>query len=396
MLAIELPRMERNEAFQQFLEKLEESIKDDIFAKLTLSKPGGKDKSLKNIYARLVEIKKQTMLSFVFRYPTKDITKNHSIAEGITMIGLWLGNDFLQGDLLTSRGDISIQYNKKRQPRLFTHSPSLPKPTPMVHNKLKKRFIEPSKDNIYLREMGIAGADGQILPTGQKKFRQINKYIEIIDAQLQQLSLPSNPYILDMGAGKGYLTFALYDYLTNCLKMRPTIVGIELRQDLVQFCNELSSKAGFDRLHFAAQDINDFHINKIDILIALHACDTATDLAIAKGIHAGAELIVVAPCCHKQIRKQMHCQTDMQSILKHGILEERQAELITDGIRALLLESEGYKTKVFEFISNEHTSKNLMIAGVKDKPNTAALEKVTMIKAQFGIQEHYLEHLLTR
>ncbi len=396
MLAIELPRMERNEAIQQFLEKLEESIKNDTFVKLTLSKPGGKDKTLKNIYARLVEIKKQAMLSFVFRYPTNDITKNHTIAEGITMTGLWLGTDFLQGDLLTSQGDISIQYNKKRQPRLFANSPSLSKPASMTHNKTKKRFIEPSKDNIYFREMGIAGADGTVLPTGQKKFRQINKYIEIIHAQFQQLSLPSDPYILDMGAGKGYLTFALYDYLTNYLGMRPTIVGIELRQHLVQFCNELSTKAGFDRLHFVAQDINDFHPEKIDVLIALHACDTATDLAIAKGIQAAAALIVVAPCCHKQIRKQMLCQTDMQAILKHGILEERQAELITDGIRALLLESKGYKTKVFEFISNEHTSKNLMIAGVKDKPNAGALEKVAMIKAQFGIQEHYLEHLLAQ
>jgi hypothetical protein len=130
------------------------------------------------------------------------------------------------------------------------------------------------------------------------------------------------------------------------------------------------------------------------MLIALHACDIATDIAIAKGIMADASIIVVAPCCHKQVRKQMNCTTEMQAILQHGIMEERQAELITDGIRALLLEANGYKTKVFEFISTEHTSKNLMITALKAKPNPDALAKIAAIKQQFGVEYHYLEKLL--
>jgi len=386
--------MEINIVTQQFLEKLQQSIEADTFVKLTLSKPGNKMLELKNVYARVIEIKAQPTLSFTLRYPTKDVTKNHPISEGIGIIGLWLGNDFLNGDLFTTKEDISIQFNKKRQPHLFTKSPNHPITPPHLHNQPKKRFLEATENNVYLREMGITGADGQVLPTGQKKFRQINKYIEIINTLLQQSPLPPDAHIVDMGSGKGYLTFALYDYLTNHLGLSPTVIGIELRQNLVDFCNNLAQKAAFENLHFIAQDINDYQSERTDMLIALHACDTATDLAIAKGIKNQASIIVVAPCCHKQIRGQMSCQTDLQAILKHGILEERQAELITDGIRALLMEANGYKTKVFEFISTEHTGKNLMIVGTKSKPNVEALQKVKAIKKTFGIREHYLEGLL--
>lgn len=388
--------MDISKTVGQFLEKLQQSIDNKTFIKLTLSKPGAQSNDLKNVYIRLIEIKNQPMLSFTLRYPTKDVTKNYAIGEGIGIVGLWLGADFLNGDLFTSTEDISIQHNKKRQARLFSKSPSLSVTPSAEHNKPKKRFLEATEDNIYLQEMGITGADGNVLPTGQKKFKQINKYIEIIDSLLQQSPLPVEAHIVDMGSGKGYLTFALYDYLANHLGLSPTVTGIELRQNLVDFCNTLAQKTGFENLHFVAQDINDYHAEHIDMLIALHACDTATDLAIAKGIQNTAAIIVVAPCCHKQIRQQMHCQTDMQAILKHGILEERQAELITDGIRALLMEAEGYKTKVFEFISTEHTSKNLMIVGTQSKPNAEALEKVNAIKQTFGVKEHYLEKLLNR
>lgn len=385
--------METTAAHSEFIEKLQASIENDRFVKLTLSKPGGADKSLKNVYARLVEIKDQPMLSFTLRYPAKDVTKNFSIAEGITMIAMWLGDAFLNGDLFTTEADISIQYSKKRKPRIFAKSASQKAPVPKTHDKPKKRFIQ-SAGNRYLREMGITGADEQVLAAGQRKFRQINKYIEIIDVLLQQVSLPDDPHIVDMGSGKGYLTFALYDHLQNNLKLKPRITGIELRQHLVDFCNELSEKTGFANLRFIAQDINAYQPERIDMLIALHACDIATDLAIAKGIKANAKIIVVAPCCHKQVRKEMRGSKAMQSVLQHGILEERQAELLTDGIRALLMEAHGYRTKVFEFISTEHTSKNLMITGIKGEPKPAALEEVAAIKAQFGIGYHYLEKLL--
>lgn len=385
--------MSKDSIQQQFIEQLSRSIQDDTFVQLTLSKAGGKDKSLKNVYARLIELKSNPVITFTLRYPTKDITKNHSVEEGIAMIDLWLGNDFLEGNLFTLKEDISIQYNKKRKARLFTRPASKQKQPDKQHNKVKRYAITP--DAPYLYAMGISSKQGKILAQSQRKYRQINKYIEIIDSLLNQHKGLSNaPHIVDMGSGKGYLTFALYQHLKEGLGWSPTVMGIELREQLVDFCNGLSTEIGYSGLSFAAQDIHDYQPERIDLLIALHACDIATDIAIAKGIQAEAEIIIVAPCCHKQIRKEMNCQTDMQAILKHGIMEERQAEMITDGIRSLLLEAHGYETKVFEFISTQHTPKNVMIVGVKGKKNEKATQQIDAIKEQFGIGYHYLEKLL--
>jgi hypothetical protein len=309
------------------------------------------------------------------------------------MVGLWLGQDFLNGDLFTLDEDVSIQYSKKRKPRLIVRPPSQAAPPPKTHDRPKHYLIE-AEGNPYLPAMGITTASGTIAADGQRKFRQINKYIEIIDSLIQQQPLPADAHIVDMGAGKGYLTFALYDHLRHRLGLTPSIVGIELRQPLVDFGNHLAQEIGYTGLSFLAQDIQQYQPERIDMLIALHACDIATDLAIAKGIQAGASIIVVAPCCHKQVRQQMSCQTAMQAILRHGILAERQAELITDGIRALLMEAHGYRAKVFEFISTEHTAKNLMIAGIKGPPDTQALAAVAAIKKEYGVEEHFLEGLM--
>jgi SAM-dependent methyltransferase len=262
-----------------------------------------------------------------------------------------------------------------------------------MHNKEKSRFV--TADRPYLNHLGITSKDGKVLKSWQSKYKQIDKYIEIIDGLLKQTALPKTIHIVDMGSGKGYLTFALYDYLVNVLDLDVTLTGIELREHLVDFCNDIAKQSNFKKLSFIAQDINDYPAEKIDILIALHACDIATDIALAKGILSEAALIVAAPCCHKQVRKQMVKQNPLQAVLKHGILEERQAEMITDGIRALMLEGNGYAAKVFEFVSSEHTNKNLMIVGTKtQQPQLSAFEQIAQIKAQFGIEEHYLERLM--
>jgi hypothetical protein len=191
----------------------------------------------------------------------------------------------------------------------------------------------------------------------------------------------------------------LYDFLENNLSLAPQITGIELRPALVDFCNKTAEQVGFQNLNFIAQDIATYHPDRLDMLIALHACDTATDLALAVGIREKARIIVVAPCCHKQIRREMKAKNELAPLLQHGILEERQAEIVTDGIRALLLEANGYHTKVFEFISTEHTAKNVMITATMDgrrlnQRRTEALAQVAALKTSFGIGEHWLEKLL--
>ncbi len=377
-----------------FIEKLRESIGQDTFVKMTLSKISNQADGLKNIYVRLINLKGLDYFSLTMRYTTRDEVKNYPIEEGIALITLWLGDRVLNANLMTTKADYTLLFNKKRKARMLVSKATFSSIPEKAHDRKKKRTIN-AQGNIYLRELGISTSEGKILKEGQRKFKQINKYIEILSGLVQDNFSKEELNILDVGSGKGYLTFAFYDYLKNTLQKNPHIMGIELRQKLVDFTNQLAEKCGFEHLRFIAKDINDFEIKDLDILIALHACDTATDIAIAKGMQSKAKLIVVAPCCHKQIRKEMDCQSELAAILKHGILEERQAELITDGIRALIMEAQGYKTKVFEFISTEHTAKNLMIVGAfTGKRDAEAMAKVRTIKKAFGIGKHYLEKLI--
>ena len=381
-----------NSSRERFVEKLTQSLQNQSFIKITLSKPKGND-DLKNIYGRLVEIKKQARLSLTFRYKTRDEVKNYDFTEGSLFIAEQLGTPFLNADLWTTEADFSLQMSKNGEGKMSEKKPSNTGGSILTqHNNEKTRRLDPRQP--YFHALEITDAKGVVTPTGQKKFRQIDKYIEIIESLVRETELPNDPIIVDMGSGKGYLTFALYDFLKNNLQKDPSVFGIELRPKLVEFCNNLSKKCNFDKLSFVAQDINTFETNRLDMLIALHACDTATDIAIAKGIKSEAKIIVVAPCCHKQLRKELNVSNEMQPILRHGIMEERQAELLTDGIRALLMEAHGYRTKVFEFISTEHTPKNVMIVGIKSKPKKEALAQVEAIKKHYGIAFHALEKMI--
>jgi SAM-dependent methyltransferase len=379
-------------ALENFVEKLNQSIQNQTFIKITLSKPRT-DSELKNIYGRLVEIKKQPRLSLTFRYKTRDEVKNYVYTEGSFFLTEQLTTAFFNADLWTTDADFSLQTDKKGGAKLMEKKPINTNSAVLAqHDNEKTRRLDPQQP--YFHALEITDAKGNVTPTGQKKFRQIDKYIEIIASLVRETELSDDPIIVDMGSGKGYLTFALYDFLKNNLKKDPSVYGIELRPKLVDFCNKLREKCHFDKLSFIAQDINAFETERLDMLIALHACDTATDVAIAKGIRSGAKIIVVAPCCHKQLRKQLNVNNEMQPILRHGIMEERQAELLTDGIRALLMEAHGYKTKVFEFISTEHTPKNVMIVGIKSKPKKEAFVQVEAIKKHYGIGFHALEKLI--
>ncbi|MDG1850440.1 MAG: SAM-dependent methyltransferase [Flavobacteriales bacterium] len=251
---------------------------------------------------------------------------------------------------------------------------------------------------MYLQKLGVCEANGRVKDKQQDKFRQINRYVELMSHWFEKIDHSTKLNIVDMGSGKGYLTFALYDYLKNQLRINVSVTGVELRENLVDLCNEISLDCDFNDLQFISKDIRDFSAEEIDVIIALHACDTATDLAIYKGINANAKLIVCAPCCHKQVRKDMGSKSQFKALTKHGVFEERQAEMLTDTIRSLLMEREGFKTKVFEFISNEHTRKNVMMVGhnTNSKKNRAKInDEVKQLKDSFNIQRHELEDLLS-
>ena len=381
------------------LQSIENYFSNNKLVKITLSNKRNKEADLKNIFIKPVLIKAAMQLGFVYRYTTKDITKNYEIQTAISTISQLLHSQFLNMDIYTDdciyyftttqNGTIAMK-NKKLTTTINTIN--------TAHNKIKNRLIH-TENNVYLQQLGITNKEGLVKKEMQHKYKQINRYVEIIEGIIKGDKSSNTFTVADMGSGKGYLTFALYDYLQHTLAVPPIITGIEIRDDLIDTCNAIASLCNFKQLTFNKGTIADVTIEKLDMLIALHACDTATDDAISKGIKANATYIVCAPCCHKQIRKQMHtANTCFTAITKHGILLERQAEILTDSMRALIMEAHGYKTTVFDFIETEHTPKNVLIVGTKKaitiEKKQACLQQLDALKKQFGITTHYLETLL--
>ncbi len=383
---------------QLFLQNISASFAGQQLIKITLGNKREKSAELKNIFIKPVTIKNTAKLSFTYRNNTNDTFKNYDIKESLILIEKMLQTDFYNADLFTATNDFHLSADKSGTVKIITRPASLViKEDAQQHDKQKNRVIN-SATALYLHELGITTAEGIVKKDMQDKFKQINRYVEIIEGIIKDIDFEKNITVADMGSGKGYLTFALYDYLTANLKLSATVTGIEMRDDLVNKCNTIAAAVNYKNLIFKKGTIQDAELKSIDMLIALHACDTATDDAIYKGIQANAKVIICAPCCHKQIRKQMAPDNELKNITKHGILLERQAEIVTDTIRSLILEAHGYKTKVFEFIATEHTPKNVLIVGTKSEKTEAAkkenLDKVSGLKNLFNIKTHYLETLL--
>lgn len=386
--------MSAPDRIEEFVLALQAAFVDGSITRLKCGGYHGPEADLKSVEARKVALKAGERMSFVFRYKTKDITKNLSIDETMRFLRSGLSSDYRSARLETTDFDLQFERQgdkyrlKKQEAERAVAAPR--------HDRAKNRPLSES-GKAWMQALGISGADGKVLAASQDKFRQINKMVEIFAPLIQELSA-KNPTIVDMGAGKGYLDFALADYLET-QDRTAKIVGVEMRPQLVDDGNELAARSGFANLSFAAGSILDYDASGADAVIALHACDTATDDAIFQGIKAGAELIAVAPCCHKQIRRQIEAgQADgrLDFLLRHGTFLEKQAEMVTDGLRALFLEASGYRTKVFEFVSDAHTPKNNLIVAQRGKApaRAAALARIAEVKAMFGIERHYLEGLL--
>jgi 2-polyprenyl-3-methyl-5-hydroxy-6-metoxy-1,4-benzoquinol methylase len=379
----------------EFLGQVKDAALGKTLIKISIGHVREKASYLKKVFAKSVMIKDKLMLSFVYRYADKDVTKNFTVEESITTIKKLLQDFFYNAELYTAAQTDYFTQDEKGKERIVTKLSDIKKDVVIAsHDKQKKRIIR--SNAFYLKELDITSADGLVKASMQHKYKQINRYVEIIDGILKEVKVENGFSVVDMGSGKGYLTFALYDFLQQ-KNIGAQVKGIELREDLVLKCNSIAASAKYIGLQFEKGSIQETTLPTVDMLIALHACDTATDDAIAKGIKANATYIICAPCCHKQIRKQMAPTNALKLITKHGILLERQAEMVTDTIRALILEAHGYKTKVFDFIEEEDTPKNVLIVGTKaissDIIFKENMDKVKALKEMFGIKEHYLETL---
>ncbi|MCF7687248.1 MAG: SAM-dependent methyltransferase [Cephaloticoccus sp.] len=369
---------------------LRAAIIEDKLIKLTLGKPNGSDANLKNIFVRPVTLKTGPHLSFVYRHVTRDITKNHPPESGLKEIDQQLGGQFLDGHLFTADQQVQLECQPDGTARLRIKRTSVPDQPAVENTHDKPRHYTFPADAPWLRALGVTNDRGQPREGMAAKYRQIQKFAELISHLAADAVLPTDRplRIADMGCGKGYLTFAVAALFGESAR----VVGIEQRADLVELGNRVAAECGFNTLQFQVGSIGDQAITPLDILIALHACDTATDDALAQGINAGATLLIVSPCCQKELRHQLTAPPVLADALQHGIFQERQAEFVTDALRAQLLNWAGYHTKVFEFISTEHTAKNIMISGCKSPKSGDAqiASRIRAFAAFYGITQHQL------
>ncbi len=367
---------------------------------------------VQRIMVRAVALKGQPQLSFLLRYPTKDITKNLPLAEGLALIAGWLAaGAFRNAHLHTPSEEVQLAFSKKGKASVRVGKPSnaeaagrgpvsaegMAEALAGGHNRAKHRLLELSRP--FLHELGVTDASGQLIPAMSRKWKQINKFIEVFAAALARSPLAEQEriHVVDFGSGKGYLTFAIHDWLRHSMQRDARVTGVELRDDLVQLCQRVIGKLQLEGMDYEQGDVRDYHPADLNVVIALHACDIATDHAIHLGIRAGAEIILCSPCCHKEVRPQLLSPHPLRPILQHGIHLGQEAEMLTDGLRALLLDAAGYDTQVFEFISLEHTNKNKMILAVKRAKATSpevVIRQIADIKAFYGIQAQCLETLL--
>ncbi|MEO6744404.1 MAG: SAM-dependent methyltransferase [Caldimonas sp.] len=393
----------------RFLALLRAALADGAFERLVLARPtAGEGSDLRRVAVRPVLLRGERQLQFVYTHATRDVTKNLDVEDAVVAIDALIGAAFAHAHLQTTREAIELRVSRKGGAGMSRHKLASAvagevadegaAEVTSAHDRAKRRFVDIGRP--WLVDLGVTDADGRLVPSMARKWKQINKFVEVFDHAFATSALAARETpvrVVDFGSGKGYLTFALHDHLRGTLDRAAEVTGVELRTDLVELGNRAASRTGAAGLRFIAGDVRSHEPGPIDVMIALHACDTATDHALHLGLRAGAEVILCSPCCHKQLRPQMRSPTLLQPMLQHGIHLGQQAEMVTDSLRALLLEAEGYATQVFEFVALEHTSKNKMILAVKrpQRADRAAIEaQIREIKAFYGVREHCLETLL--
>jgi len=400
MRGMSSPPVSSDAAPLRFLQACEQALQHDRFDKLLLAGYRGPEAGLKRVGLRAIVLRGQPHLSLIYSHEQRDVTRNLPVAEGLAELRALLGPaGFGNAHLHTRDEELQLALSRKGRWSLRTgRRPALAEAAaPTEHNREKQRLL--GLDRPFLAELGVSDAAQRLVPAMARKWKQINRFLEVIGAALASSKLATQPRIevLDFGSGKGYLTFALHDHLRQTLGRDVQVTGVELRADMVALCNGVVARLGLQGLRFEQGDVESHAPRPVDVMIALHACDTATDHAIHYGIRGGASLICCAPCCHKQLRPQLLSPHPLKPILQHGVHLGQEAEMLTDGLRALLLDACGYDTQVFEFVSLEHTAKNKMILAVKrDQPvqKDPLLQQVRDIKAFYGIQAQCLETLL--
>ena len=378
---------------QNITELIEKVINQETIINATLS--GVRNKSTKTfnkLTIKKVIIKNEEKHQFEYFYDKnvehKNLNNNESIKEMTNLIDTY----FKQVLINTVDSDYHILVNKKGEVKINKKKPTRKFEEPS-HNKKKKYILNEGDKTPFLIELGIMTSQGKIVNAKYDKFKQINRYLELVSDCIPYLDKNKTIRIIDFGCGKAYLTFALYDYLVLKMGYNVEIVGLDLKENVITFCSDLAKKLNFNDLRFEQGDIKGFdQFTDVDMVISLHACNTATDEALAKAVNWGANVILAVPCCQHEFLKKIKNEK-MIPMMKYGIIKEKLATLLTDSVRANVLEIMGYRTQVIEFIDMEHTPKNVMIRAFLEKTNniTKVVNQYKEFKNEWNISPYIEE-----
>lgn len=344
-------------------EFLEEQINEQLIQAVLSGRRTGEGPS--KVKLRPVELKGKLCYQASMTEGPKVYHKNFTREEMMDYLETAM-DEFRQLQITGRNTDGSILISKKGKATVKTRKHATTEPVPIApHNRVKQYIIKEGTMVPFMVDLGVMTREGKVVASRYDKFRQINRFLEFIRDIIPKLPKDREITILDFGCGKSYLTFAMYYYLRELEHLDVRIIGLDLKEDVIRHCSELAQSYGYEKLKFCQGDIAGFEgVSSVDMVVTLHACDTATDFALAKAVEWGAQVILSVPCCQHEVNRQIRNDI-LQPVLHYGILKERIAALITDGLRAELLESKGYETQLLEFIDMEHTPKNILIRAVR-------------------------------
>lgn len=339
-----------------------------------------------------VLIKDEVKLQLTYNYKSKVLHENLEPTKSIDEIEKLLIGNFKQAVIFTKEADYHILISKKEKVSILKKKPTK-ESIDLAHNRKKTYIIEDGDPCDFLIRLGVMNEKGKVVSKRYDKFRQINRFLEMVADVIPKINKDKTLNIVDFGCGKSYLTFALYHYLVNILSLDVNIIGLDLKSDVIKFCNEVAIDLNYDKLKFIHGDIKDFEGSKdIDMVVTLHACDIATDAALVKAVNWEAQAILSVPCCQHEFYDKIE-NSVLEPMLKHGIIKEKLSSLVTDSLRANVLEILGYQVQLLEFIDMEHTPKNILIRAIKtdSKNNKETIKSYIEFKKFWGLDDLYIE-----
>ena len=387
--------MSQSKVISEFAEELQASIEKGEFVKLNLQKRKNKGQDLQSIDVKADEGEQNNKLQFIYHYKSKDATESHGVEESVRLITTTLGANFLECNLYTNKRDVLVKFNKKQVPKMQTFKPSFPNEAQRESMRESKPQIDP-KDNVYLTSLGIVDQREEVIKNMKDYYNAMNDFVGIFHEMIQHMKLEDEIRILDISKGQGHFAFALYDYILNHLDKQPSYTVYEEDANLVKYYSNIAEKASFTRLNYVHGGAADADFTGKHIVLAMFSADEDTDVMIHRALKGDASLVLTAPYKDANLTKQLKGNEKVGEFYKFDILRNKQANVLSNGIRSLLLEAQGFKTDIREFLNPDYPQNDLLLSAYRnsstDKKDVA--DQLERIKSYFNIKQHYLEKLL--